>query len=70
VRVHLAREHAAELEGLDLLGLALDEIDDVLESALVLLLGGELVQLAGLIEGLLDAIQRRDDAVELGALLA
>jgi hypothetical protein len=33
-----------------------------------LLLGRELVQLAALVERLLDAIQRLDDSLELGAL--
>jgi hypothetical protein len=47
-----------------------DEIDDVLESALVLLFDGELVELACLVERLLDAVQRRDDGFELGALAA
>jgi hypothetical protein len=70
VCVHLAREHAAELETLDLLGLARDEIDDVLESAFVLFLGRQLVELAGLVERLLDAIQRGNDGLELGALAA
>jgi hypothetical protein len=70
VRVHLAREHAPELEDLDRLGLALDQIDDVLEGARVLFLGGQLVQLAGLVERLLDAVQRSDDSFELGALAA
>jgi hypothetical protein len=70
VCVHLAREHAAELETFDLLGLAFDEIDDVLESAFVLFLGRQLVELAGLVERLLDAIQGSNDGLELGALAA
>jgi len=68
MRVHLASEHAAELEDLELLGHPLDEIDDVLESALVLLFDGKLAELACLVERLLDAVQRRDDGFELGAL--
>jgi hypothetical protein len=35
-----------------------------------LLLGRELVKLAGLIQRLLDALQRRDDRLELGTLSA
>jgi hypothetical protein len=42
--------------------------DDVVERARVLLRGRELVELTGLVERLLDAIQRRDDGLELGAL--
>ena len=70
MRVHLAREHAAELEQLELLGDACDLADDVGERARVLLLARELVQLAGFVERLLDAVQRRDDGLELGALAA
>jgi hypothetical protein len=70
VGVHLAREHAAELEHLELLRQALDLPDEIAERAFVLFLARELVQLAGLVERLLDAAQRRDDAFELGALAA
>jgi hypothetical protein len=70
VRVHLAREHAAKLENLDFPGHTLDGIDDVLESAVVLFLGRQLAELAGLVERLLDAIQSGDDSLELGALAA
>jgi len=35
-----------------------------------LLFTRELVQLAGLVEGLGDPVQRRDDSLELGALAA
>jgi hypothetical protein len=68
VRVHLAREHAAELEQLELFRQVLDLADDVAERARVFFLASELVQLAGLVERLLDAVQRRDDGFELGAL--
>jgi len=44
--------------------------DHVAERALVLLLARELIQLASLVERLLDAVQRRDDSLELGALAA
>jgi hypothetical protein len=70
VRVHLAREHAAELESLELLRQALDLADDVAERAGVFFLARELVQLAGFVERLLDAVQSRDDGFELGALAA
>ena len=36
----------------------------------VLLFARELVELAGFVERLLDAVQRRDDGLELGALAA
>jgi hypothetical protein len=48
----------------------LRQLDDVLDGALVLRLDRELVQLAGFVERLLDAVQRRDDGFELGALAA
>ena len=70
MRVHLAREHAAELEQLELLRDVLDLADEIAERALVLFLACEVVQLAGLVERLLDAVQRRDDAFELCALAA
>ena len=69
MRVHLAGEHAPELEQLELLGHALNLTDDVVERARILLFGRELVKLAGLVERLLDPIQRRDDGFELGAFL-
>jgi hypothetical protein len=70
VRVHLAREHAAELEQLELLRQVADLANDVTERARVLFLARELVKLAGFVEGLVDAVQRRDDGLELGALAA
>jgi len=70
VRVHLAREHAAELEQLELLREARDLPGEIAERALVLFLACEVVQLAGLVERLLDAVQGRDDAFELCALAA
>ena len=47
-----------------------DLADDVAERARVLFLARELVELAGFVERLLDAVQRRDDGLELGALAA
>jgi hypothetical protein len=44
--------------------------DDVTERACVLFLAREIVKLAGFVEGLIDAVQRRDDGFELGALAA
>ena len=70
VRVHLAREHAAELEHLELFRQVLDLTDDIVERARVFFLARELVELAGLVERLLDAVQRPDDGFELGALSA
>jgi hypothetical protein len=40
------------------------------EGACVLLLAGELVELRGFVERLIDAVQRRDDGFELGAFAA
>jgi hypothetical protein len=70
VRVHLAREHAPKLEQLELLRHTLDLTDYVAERVRVLFLARELVELVGLIERLLDAIQRGDDGLELGSLAA
>jgi len=70
VRVHLAREHAAELEYLELLRQIFDLADDVAERARVFFFASELVQLAGFVERLLDAVQSGDDGFELGALAA
>jgi hypothetical protein len=68
VRVHLAGEHPAELERLDLSGQALYLTDDVLQRALVGFLARELRELRGLVERLVDAAERRDDGFELRAL--
>jgi hypothetical protein len=68
VRVHLAREHAPELEHFELLRHACHLADDVRQRAGVLLFARELVQLGGFVERLLDFVQSRDDALELGAL--
>jgi hypothetical protein len=70
VRVHLPREHAAKLEQLELFREVLDLADDVAERAGVIFLARELVQLASLVERPLDAVQRCDDGLELGALSA
>jgi hypothetical protein len=70
VCVHLAREHAAELENLDFLREALHLLDEVGERALVVFLARELVQLCSFVERLLDSAQRADDGLELGALAA
>jgi hypothetical protein len=70
VRVHLAREHPAELEHLELFRQVLDLADDVVQRGSVFFLARELVELAGLVERALDAVQRRDDGLELGALAA
>jgi phosphate uptake regulator len=70
VRIHLAREHAAELEQLELLREVFDLADEIVERARVFFLARELVELAGLVERLLDAVQRGDDGLELRALAA
>jgi hypothetical protein len=70
VSIHLAGEHPAELEGLDLLRDALDLTDDVVQGAVVRLFAGELRELGGFVERLVDAAERRNDGLELGALAA
>jgi hypothetical protein len=70
VRVHLAGEHAAEFELLELFADAADLADHVAERRVVLLLDRELVQLRGLVERLADAVELVDDGFELGALAA
>jgi hypothetical protein len=70
VRVHLAREHALELEQLELLGDALDLADDVGERARVLLFARELLELVGFVERFRDAVESGDYGFELGALAA
>jgi hypothetical protein len=68
VRVHLAGEHPAELERLDLPRDAFHLTDHVVQRALVGFLARELRELRGLIERPVDATQRSDNAFELGAL--
>jgi hypothetical protein len=70
VRVHLAGEHAAELEPLVLLAHAAELTDHVSERGVVLLLDGELVQLRRFVERLAHAIEPVDHGFELGALAA
>jgi hypothetical protein len=48
----------------------LREIDNVVEGVGVFFLARQLVELGGLVERLLDAVQRRNDGFELGALAA
>jgi hypothetical protein len=43
---------------------------DVAEGALVLFFAGEIVELGRLVQRLRDAVQRRDDDLELGTLAA
>jgi hypothetical protein len=70
VRVHLAGEHAAELEHLELFRQVRDLADDVAERVGIIFLARELVKLARLVERPLDAVQRGNDGFELGALAA
>jgi hypothetical protein len=67
VRVHLAREHALELELRDLALEARDVLLDGADRAIVGLRLGELEQLAGLAQPAAQAIERADDRLELGA---
>jgi hypothetical protein len=66
--IHLAGEHAAELERLDLPRDALHLTDHVAQRALVGFLAGELRELRSFVERLVDATQRPDDGFELRAL--
>jgi hypothetical protein len=68
VRVHLAGEHAAELERLDLPRDALHLTDDVVQRALVGFFTRELGELRGFVERPVDAAECRDDGFELCAL--
>jgi hypothetical protein len=70
VRVHLAREHALELELRDLALEARDVLLDGADRALVGLRLGEFEQLAGLAQPAAQAIERTDDRLELGAFAA
>jgi hypothetical protein len=67
VCVHLAGEHAAELERLDLSLDALHLTDHVVQRALVGFLARQRGELRGFVERLVDAAQRPDDGVELRA---
>jgi len=68
VRIHLAGEHAAELERLDLACDALHLTDDVVQRAVVGFLASELGELGGFVERLVDAAKRCDDGFQLAAL--
>ncbi len=70
VRVHLAREHAPELELVDLLAHAFDVGLDGARRRLVLFALGQLEQLAGLAEARAQLVEHVDDALELGAFAA
>jgi uncharacterized protein (DUF4213/DUF364 family) len=70
VRIHLAREHALELEACNL---ALDPVHVLLNRAhhrLVRVGLGEFEQLAGLVQADAESIQRADDRLELGTFTA
>jgi hypothetical protein len=73
VRVHLAREHALELEVLDLAfelrRVAGDRVDDLREPRLALELG-ELQEFERAGDAVAGAVEPADQRVELGALLA
>jgi hypothetical protein len=69
-RIHLAREHALELELLDLRGKILDVGRDRRDRALVVLADGEIEQIAGLAERIGQRADAADDAIEVRALLA
>jgi hypothetical protein len=68
VGVHLVREHAADLEPLDVVRDPLCLLLDVLERRFVALLAGEFVQLVGIAQRGLDPVERVDDGLERCAL--
>jgi hypothetical protein len=70
VRVHLAREHALELELFDVAAQAQHIVLDFLCRAQIALGRDELEQLARIGEPARQAIQATDDILEFGALLA
>jgi hypothetical protein len=70
VRVHLAGEHPAEFELLELLADAAELADHVAERPVVFLFDRELMELRGLVERLADTVELVDDGFELGALAA
>jgi hypothetical protein len=70
VRVHLAREHALELELLDVPGQRVDVARDGGRSALVAFGLGQFEQFAGTGEVVAERTDAVDDAVERRALLA
>jgi hypothetical protein len=70
VGVHLAGEHAPELEPLDFLRYALDLSGEIGQRPSILFLARELVELGRLAKRLVDPVQRADYALELRALAA
>jgi hypothetical protein len=68
VRIHLAREHAAELEAAHVGFEAFHVRLDALHRRRVVLLDGEVEQLRGVGETGLEAVERADQRIELGAL--
>jgi hypothetical protein len=68
VRIHLAREHALELELLDVLLDGGEVALHIAHGRFVVLLDREVQQLAGIAEAVADCVQRGDDGIELGAL--
>ena len=70
VRVHLAREHAAELEALELLRDASDLTDHVGERVLSCSSAASSCSSRGLAERFVDAPERADDGFERRALAA
>jgi hypothetical protein len=70
VRVHLAREHAAELEAADRALVALDLLGDRVDRGRVTLLHRHPEQVAGVGDALGELIDGADDALELRPLAA
>ncbi len=70
MRVHLAGEHALELELLDLLGQPLHVVFDFRGCGIVGLRGGQLQEFGGIAQGSPEPVQTADHLFQLGAFLA
>ncbi len=69
-RIHLAGEHALELELADFRGEVVDVVGDRRDRAFVVLANCEIKQIAGLAERIGQRADAADDAIEARALLA
>jgi hypothetical protein len=70
VRVHLAIEHASELELADLRLDGAEVSDDVAQGRFVVVVGRQRIQLARIVETAAELVECPDDALEGSAFLA
>ncbi len=70
VRVHLAREHAAELELAELLFEALEVRLNLGDCVFVVLLGGKVQEVGGIVETGRQLVESYDNGFERGAFLS